>query len=58
MLCVNGKVDESRQIHLLIFRENSNRMMRELGSGYGSPIIKEIGLTQLGAIELQLWVTN
>jgi hypothetical protein len=39
MLCVNEKVDESRQIHLLIFRENSNRMMRELGSGYFIEIV-------------------
>jgi hypothetical protein len=31
-LCVNGKVDESGQIHLLTFGENSSRMMRELGS--------------------------
>jgi hypothetical protein len=29
MLCVNGKVDESGQIHLLIFGENSSRRMRE-----------------------------
>ena len=28
----NRKVDESGQIHLLTFRENSSRMMRELGS--------------------------
>jgi len=27
MLCVNGKVDESRQIRLLTFRENSSRRM-------------------------------
>jgi hypothetical protein len=32
MLCVNGKVDESGQIHLLTFGENLNRRMRELGS--------------------------
>jgi hypothetical protein len=31
MLCVNGKVDESGQIHLLTFGENSSRRMRELG---------------------------
>jgi hypothetical protein len=31
-LCVNGKVDESGQIHLLTFGENSSRRMRELGS--------------------------
>jgi hypothetical protein len=30
MLCVNGKVDESGQIRLLTFRENSSRRMREL----------------------------
>jgi hypothetical protein len=34
MLCVNGKVDESRQIHLLTFEENSSRRMRELGSSF------------------------
>jgi len=28
-----GKVDESGQIHLLPFKENSSRRMRELGSG-------------------------
>jgi len=33
MLCVNGKVDESEQIRLLTFGENSSRRMRELGSG-------------------------
>jgi len=33
MLCVNGKVDESGQIHLLTCGENSSRRMRELGSG-------------------------
>jgi len=33
MLCVNGKVDESWQIHLFTFRENSSRKMSELGSG-------------------------
>jgi hypothetical protein len=33
MLCVNGKVDESGQIRLLTFKENSGRKMRELGSG-------------------------
>jgi hypothetical protein len=27
MLCVNGKVDESGQIHLLTFGENSSRRM-------------------------------
>jgi hypothetical protein len=32
MLCVNGKVDEFGQIHLLTFKENSRRRMRELGS--------------------------
>jgi hypothetical protein len=34
MLCVNGKVDESRQIHQLNFRENLSRRMRELGSSF------------------------
>jgi hypothetical protein len=34
MLCVNGKVDEFGQIRLLIFRENSSRRMRELGSSF------------------------
>ena len=33
MLCVNGKVDESGQIRLLTFRENSSRRIRELRSG-------------------------
>ena len=33
MLCVNGKVDESGQIRLLTFGENSSRRMRELGLG-------------------------
>jgi hypothetical protein len=33
MLCVNEKVDESGQIHLLTCVENSSRRMRELGSG-------------------------
>ena len=32
MLCVNGKVDESGQFHLLIFREILGRRMKELGS--------------------------
>ena len=32
MLCVNGKVDESAQIHLLTFGENSSRRIREFGS--------------------------
>jgi len=32
MLCVNEKVDESGQIRLLTFEENSSRRMRELGS--------------------------
>ena len=33
MLCVNGKVDESRQIRLLTFKDkNSSRRMRELRS--------------------------
>ena len=34
MLCVNGKVDEPGQIHLLTFRENSSRRIRELGSSF------------------------
>jgi len=34
MLCVNGKVDESGQIRLLTFRENSSRRMRELESSF------------------------
>jgi hypothetical protein len=34
MLCVNGKVDESGQIRLLTFGENSSRSMRELGSSF------------------------
>jgi hypothetical protein len=34
MLCVNEKVDESGQIRLLTFEENSNRRMRELGSSF------------------------
>jgi hypothetical protein len=33
MLCVNGKVDKSGQIHLLTFKKNLGRRMRELGSG-------------------------
>jgi hypothetical protein len=33
MLCVKGKVDESGQILLLIFGENSSRRIRELESG-------------------------
>jgi hypothetical protein len=32
MLCVNGNVDESGQIRLLTFEENSSKRMRELGS--------------------------
>jgi hypothetical protein len=32
MLCGNGKVDESGQIRLMTFGENSSRKMRELGS--------------------------
>jgi hypothetical protein len=39
MLCVSEKVDESRQIRLLIFRENSSGRMRELGSGYFIEIV-------------------
>jgi len=34
MLCVNEKVDESGQIRLVTFEENSNRRMRELGSSF------------------------
>jgi len=34
MLCVNGKDDESGQIRLLTFGENSSRRMRELGSSF------------------------
>jgi len=34
MLCVNGKVDESGQIRLLTFEENSSKRMRELGSSF------------------------
>jgi hypothetical protein len=34
MLCVNGKVNESGQIRLLTFGENSSRRMRELGSSF------------------------
>jgi hypothetical protein len=33
MLCVNGKVDESRQIRLLTCGENLSRRMRKLESG-------------------------
>jgi hypothetical protein len=33
-LCVNGKVDESGQIRLLTFRENSSRRIRKLGSSF------------------------
>jgi hypothetical protein len=33
ILCVNGQIDESGQIYLLTFGENSSRRMRELGSG-------------------------
>ena len=61
MLCVNGKVDESGQIRLLTFRENTSRRMRGLGLGncsFGCWLTKEVGLAQFGAIELQLWVTN
>ena len=32
MLCVNGKVDESRQFRLLNFKEILGRRMKELGS--------------------------
>jgi hypothetical protein len=34
MLCVNEKVDESGQIRLLTFGENSSRRMRELRSSF------------------------
>jgi len=33
MLCVNGKVDEAGQFHLLTFGEILGRRMKELGSG-------------------------
>jgi hypothetical protein len=33
MLCVNENVDESGQIRLLTYEENSSRRIRELGSG-------------------------
>ena len=33
MLCVNRKVDESGQFHLLTFREISGWRMKELGLG-------------------------
>jgi translation initiation factor 2 alpha subunit (eIF-2alpha) len=33
MLCVNGKVDEYGQNHLLTFKEISSRRMRELRLG-------------------------
>jgi hypothetical protein len=36
---INGKVNEFGQIHLLIFKKNSSRKMKELGShgfGFGS----------------------
>jgi len=39
MLCVNGEVDESGQIRLLTFGENSSRRMRELGSSFFIVII-------------------
>jgi len=39
MLCVNGKVDESGQIRLLTFGDNSSRRMRELGSSFFIVII-------------------
>jgi hypothetical protein len=39
MLCVNGKVDESGQIRLLTFEENSSRRMRELRSSFFIVII-------------------
>jgi len=34
MFCVNEKVDESGQIRLLTFGENSSRRMRESGSSF------------------------
>jgi len=34
MLCVNGKVDESGQIRLLTFGENSSSRIRELRSSF------------------------
>jgi hypothetical protein len=33
VLCVNGKVDEPGQFHLLNFKEISGWRMKELGSG-------------------------
>jgi hypothetical protein len=39
MLCINGKVDESRQIHLLTFKENSGMRMKELESGSSIGIV-------------------
>jgi hypothetical protein len=33
VLCVNGKVDEPGQFHLLTFKEISGWGMKELGSG-------------------------
>jgi hypothetical protein len=39
VLCVNGKVDESGQFRLLIFREISGRRMKELGSGSSIEIV-------------------
>jgi hypothetical protein len=34
MLCVNEKIDESGQIRLLTFGENSSRRIKELGSSF------------------------
>ena len=39
MLCVNGKIDESRQICLLNFKENLSRRIRELGSSFCTVIV-------------------
>ena len=39
MFCINRKVDESGQIRLLTFGENSSRRMRELGSSFFIVII-------------------
>jgi len=60
VLCVNGKVDESGQFRLLTFKEILGRRMKELGSSSFIEIVvlDEIGLAQVGVIELQLWVTN
>jgi hypothetical protein len=44
MLCGNGKVDESGQIHLVTFGENSSRRMRELGScSFIGTVVLDVG---------------